>query len=98
MTNHNLIIIDQYGKALNSVDYNRYGLILSEFENGFESENHPIVAKLIAIQIREGKQEQRRTISVFYELEEATKAITCLISSIKNKEQLFDTREYNSNT
>ena len=94
MANHNLIIIDQDGKAINSLEQNRYALVLSDFD----SEDHPIVAKLVAIKMRDDKRDSQRIISVFYVLEEATEAITSLISSIKNKEQLFDVREYNSNT
>lgn len=96
MREHNLIIIRDDGKAINSTDYSEYALRLVGMPD--PEEGPPVIIKFVAL--KEPTAPQRREqviISTFYELEEATNALASLISDLENKEQSFDVRDFNSN-
>lgn len=107
----NTIIIKEDGLAINSAIHVDYALVVTDFGGEREVQtidgdmtgevfDEPITIELRASRESEsggGGVEADVLISTFYELEEACVALQTLVSAIKDKEEIFDVRDYNSN-
>lgn len=103
----NTIIIKEDGRAINSDVHFNYSIVITEFSRIEEPEDPgdlatdlPLTIELRAIAESEaggGGTGETVLISTFYELEEASNALTSLVFAIENEKEIFDVREHNSN-